>query len=251
MIELGKHPYHQPEVSVIMPIYLQNDRQTALTRDAILSIQASLKNLKREAEIILVDDASPLQAAAEEVKQLLSPHDKVIHHLTNLGVAASWNSGKALSRGEYVAIVNNDIRVPPGWVETMIKGFKRGAKVAITGPLVGGPLVEPAVWEWDASESPVSRDYVWFPGYCFMLKRTRFFEDFDERFTPANCEDTDYWERALRAGWRLLKVPVAIFHAEGATVKEINKSRAANLYAQANQKFKEKWGFDPVSKFYP
>ena len=82
-------------------------------------------------------------------------------------------------------------------------------------------------------------------GWCFMLTRDLYDEvgPFDEWFSPAFCEDTDYWHRAWQLGIELSPVPAArVVHAR----RTSSQTTAHDLLLQAHRyKYGWKHGVDP------
>lgn len=59
-----------------------------------------------------------------EDSKLMTRSDYVIHHWDNIGntktVSAAWNELAAMGRAEYLAVLNADIALSPGWDERLI-----------------------------------------------------------------------------------------------------------------------------------
>ena len=93
-------------VSVIIPVY-----QGA---DFVLSaIHSVLSQAGEDLEIIVVDDASP-DDAARRVAALGDARVHLVRHPHNRGIAAARNSGLAAARGEFVAFLDQDDLWIPG-----------------------------------------------------------------------------------------------------------------------------------------
>jgi GT2 family glycosyltransferase len=207
-------------------------------KDMVLGTIASVKGASKDYEFIIVDDGSTIPTGFMKKEADIY----VRHNPHNKGIAPCWNNGKNVSRGEYVVIINDDIRVPEGWLETMSSVFEKDEKVGVVGTMVAGPDVTPGLLD---GEHDIN--HKWTSGYCFMFKRDRFMEDFDEQFVPFNFEDIDMWERVLQAGFKIAKAPLAIFHAEGDTIHEMkyDETESINL-----QRFIKKWDFNPKEKYF-
>jgi glucosyl-dolichyl phosphate glucuronosyltransferase len=94
-------------------------------------------------EIIVIDDASV-------VPFILKPEDqriKIVRFDKEHGLSSSRNYGIQLSKGDYVAFIDDDCIANANWLEEIQKGIDRGAEI------LGGPLrplfkAEPPTW-WD------------------------------------------------------------------------------------------------------
>ncbi len=100
------------QVSFIIPLF----NNLALTRACVDSLQATLPSGLTH-EIILVDDGSTDDTRAW--LSTLTPPFRVVHNDRNLGYAAANNRAIALARGEFLALLNNDLVLLPHWLEPM------------------------------------------------------------------------------------------------------------------------------------
>jgi len=217
--------------SVIMPVYLREESHRKVVEDTIKSI----KQASGDYEFIIVDDGSTL-----DTKFLKKAADKYIRQ-KNQGISVAWNTGKNAAKGEYVVIVNDDVKVPLGWLDKLATGF-REENTGVSAPFLGNPSVTPFI---NIEEDLIKKER-FYPGYCFMLRKDRFFEDFDPQFTT-NCGDTDYWHRVLMAGFQLVRVRMGIWHKEGDVLHKLDYSRVTE---DSIEKFKAKHGFDPQTRYY-
>lgn len=77
-------------------------------------------NYPRDAyEVILVDNASTDQSVAYVREQF--PWVKIVQNSSNLGYAAGNNIGIRESKGDYIALLNNDTKVEPDWLMELVK----------------------------------------------------------------------------------------------------------------------------------
>jgi GT2 family glycosyltransferase len=79
-------------------------------------------------EVLLVDNGST-DGSIEFVKQQF-PWVRLLPQTENLGFAEANNRAERLARGEWVALLNNDTRVDPLWLEALLS--------AASDPAVGG-----------------------------------------------------------------------------------------------------------------
>jgi len=115
----------RPLVTVIIP----NFNGETVLRDCLASVQ---RQTHRPLQIIVVDDASTDQSMMiasqffEGIETIAQPR--------NRGFAATVNAGVRAARGKYVAVLNNDTRAEPRWIEASLEVFRRHADVGIVAP---------------------------------------------------------------------------------------------------------------------
>jgi glycosyltransferase involved in cell wall biosynthesis len=150
-------------------------------------------------EVVVIDNGSPH-------KRPLRAH--VYRFAENQGVAVAWNAGIRRASAPVVAVLNSDCLVEPGWDEALYEAVATGRRIAFPYTDHGDGL---------GFRQP---DQGGTAGWCFMLTLDTYREvgPFDERFSPAFCEDTDYWHRAWELGIELTPVPAArVSHARRTT----------------------------------
>jgi GT2 family glycosyltransferase len=197
---------------------------------------ASVKETREpDSEVILIDDGSSIELEGFQYEV-----DTFVRRRQNRGIAASWNEGLKLARGEYIAIINDDIIVNQGWLDKLRQALEFEDDYWISAPGVEG----------QQNGVGIEESYQWFPGYCFMLKREVLdtIGLFDEQFSPFDYEDTDYWTRVLQQGKKLVRnYSTTIKHVGGHVLHTLDYDNVNNVN---NAKFQTKWGFDPIPVFY-
>ena len=145
---------------------------------------------------------------------------------SNLGVAASWNLAiKAGFRHEWVMIVSDDVKFPPGALSEF---------AALSGP---DKVVLSSSW----------------PHWCAFTIGMRVVQDvglFDENFYPAYFEDTDYERRLDDAGISVHHGP-EVMHKNSSTLNTRGKhfTNANTASFDANHRYiTRKWstGVSPL-----
>lgn len=151
-----------------------------------------------------------------------------IFHEGNKGIATSWNDGLKAAMADdctHLAVFNDDIELCPNWWETCQKEFV--SNVHMVGLDADCPI-------------PLT-------GWFFVLdkKCLDIVGLFDEQFKGYTSEDADYLYRYLKAGFRLAKVRLDIFHHGAATLGQFKKENP--------EKFKEVWNenWHKLRKKYP
>jgi len=176
-------------------------------------------------EIIIVDNAS-----TDGSEQLVMPdeHVKVLRLPTNTFIFG-LNEGLAIANGNYVAFLNNDIVVEPGFVEACLERFSDTEDVfAVCARVLDGNGDEQGsrtrgFWKGGLffyqslqhSESPT--DCFFAVGGQSFFDRERLIElgSIDPLLHPMYHEDIELSYRAWKRGWRIRYAPTAIAHHVG------------------------------------
>jgi GT2 family glycosyltransferase len=202
-----------PRLSVVTAVF----NCLPLTQAMVAGLRATLPPGLTH-EIILVDDGST--DGTREWLATLGPPFRVVLNAGNLGYAAANNHGATLARGEFLALLNNDLVLRPGWLEPMLAAHRAlGPRAGIIGNVqtdartgavdhAGIAFNHQGKPEHDrAPPSPWSR---WFrpvrpvpaaTGACLLLTTALWRElgGFDEAYMNG-CEDIDLCLRAAAAG---------------------------------------------------
>jgi|SRR5579859_186152 len=190
------------------------------------------------AEIIVVDNGSSDGTPAAIRDRF--PSVKVIETHSNLGFAKANNIGMAMSRGQYVCLVNSDVVIPAGCFEKMIEFMKANPEVGLLGPKMLSPdggigasvMRLPTIWNTLCSALALHRiaphspvlggfemagypyneidDVEVLTGWFWMVPRAALQQvgGLDERFFMYG-EDIDWCKRFRQAGRRVVFFPNA------------------------------------------
>ncbi len=101
----------------------------------IENLLSSLKDFGKDAEILVVDNASTDDTAKISKK---FEHIKVVETGKNLGFAKGINFGAEKAKGDYFFFVNPDTVFEKGNLEDMVKIFESDKKIAV----LGGKLID-------------------------------------------------------------------------------------------------------------
>ncbi len=241
-------PRRRELVSIVIPAW----NNARLTRTCLGAIE---RYTAHPHEVIVVDNGS-----TDETPGMLAsmPGVRTIRNETNRGYAAATNQGLRAARGRHFVLLNNDVVVTPGWLETLLEHVRLDPRIGILGPrtnFASGPQLVPKVGygSLDGLEA-YARDFakankglrMVFPrvtGLC-MLVTGRCREAvglLDERFGLGNFEDDDYCLRAIQAGFQCaIAGDVFVHHFGSQTFKQM-KVDYAGLLAENRAKFMEKW----------
>ena len=222
-------------------------REVSRTRDGHPRVSIVVVSHRRHAEIgkCLSDLAAQHATAPFEVVLLLQayPHGvpeslvatfsgafplSVYHSERGLGVHAARNAALARCTGEIIAFLDDDVRVPPDWLEALVP-YYADQSVGGVGGFVRHPgstrlvtrLLRPALGlsarryriDWGgfhaipwASHPERDQDADWLSGCNMSFRRTALDRvgGFDEGYGRYGFDDVDVGLRVRRAGWRLV-----------------------------------------------
>ena len=200
--------------------------------------------------IILVDDGSepPLDIEGADVS-IRTEESFGLSTTTNLGISSSL----ARLDTEYTLILDGDTHIPNGdisWLDRFIYELEEGgpscgcvgATSDYSNPpqqILAAPLTYLADWEGGSKTNP---DAIWFMGFAVLFRKTalRHVGMFDERYNPANYEDTDY-AVALRAAGYSIRVACSVYiHHD--KYEKMPEAVTKMLIHKNGQKFYRKWG---------
>lgn len=203
-------------VSIIIPVH----NQSKFTKKIIPNIK---ETVHIPHEIIIVDDGS-----TDDTAEYLKTQDvTVITNSINKGVYAAWNQGCRAAKGDWFAILNNDLTLPDGWLETLLRHDQ-----FVVCPSYQHTEKIPANWEKRnvvmSRRPPRLRETKkpglfpsGFAGFCFMFAREVWESvgEFDEKRFRYWYGDNDFWIRVQGAGYKPLQsLNVEILHNHSQTV---------------------------------
>ncbi len=211
----------QPWVSVIIVSYNNCSHLQACFHSLLEANDA-------EVELILIDnhssDGSPDYVAEH------FPTVKVIRNEDNHGFGRANNQGAQLAQGEYLAFLNPDTAVTPGWLEKLIVVLESDETIGLVTPkillldqpkmintagndvhLTGLTLCRGMGLSYEALAEPAAVGAV--SGAAFVIRRDLFVKlgGFDAAFFMY-FEDTDLSLRARLLGYECRYVPEAVIY---------------------------------------
>lgn len=236
-----------PKVSVVI-VNLNGKRH-------IENCLASLHELdypKDSLQIVFVDNASSdgsiqlLEARGERREGRL----KLITNKENVGFAGAVNQGVKEASGDYVVLLNNDMKVDKKWLTELVKPVLADSDLACTGSKVlnwdgtkidfvsGMMNFEGRGFQVDfekkhkktADNKP--QDMLFVNGGSMLVRRDVFLEigGFDEDYF-AFYEDVDFGWRTWIAGYRVRYIPTSIaYHRHHGTSSAFGQEKLQLLY---------------------
>lgn len=188
------------DVDVVIPVYGRFD----LVKNCLDAIPAAAGDVSYR--IIVVDDYSPDQVAADAFYATLPMSLRVVRRQRNGGYPAAVNSGAAIGSAAAILVLNSDVELSPGAIARLYETLMNDDSVplspidpansdgiGIVAPLLtfppdsaGGEKVQHAGLFFDLWANPVHRYIGWSPdndrvmkptgvqavsGACMMIKR--------------------------------------------------------------------------------
>jgi len=114
------------KVSFIIPLY----NGLELTKTCLRTLQDTVPAAVAY-EVIFVDDGST-DGTREWLETLSAPCRALINQ-ENLRYAGSNNRGAEAATGEFLALLNNDLELLPGWLEPMLAALEEDQSLALIG----------------------------------------------------------------------------------------------------------------------
>ena len=200
-------------------------------------------------DIVVADNASTDGSA--EWLAAAHPEVAVVRHPENWLFARGNNAAVPQATGDLLLFLNNDVEVPPGWIEPLVAAMRPDV-VAVQPKLLqhadralfeyagaaGGFLDRDGIpftrgrlfstLERDRGQYDAARDVDWATGAAFLVRRDAFLDagGFDERF-GMHMEEIDLCWRLRRAGWRVRAEPASeVYHLGGASLPQGDPRKA-------------------------
>ena len=147
-IQLSANAVFEPGLlSVVIPFY----NMAPYIETCVNAVTSSTyKNI----EILIVNDGSTDRQSIEKLQLLAQQEHIVVVDRPNNGLALTRNFGAAAARGEYLAFLDADDRVAPGYYEKAINALKKNDNVFFAGAWVQYFENSHAVWPTFTPQPP-------------------------------------------------------------------------------------------------
>lgn len=241
-----------PKVSVVILTFNHADLSK-------ISIDSTLDRSKYpNFEVIVVDNNSDTKTINMLKKYQKEKSIKLILNSKNYGFAKGNNIGMRAATGDYIILLNNDVRVTPGWIERLVFRAK-DKKVGLVGPVTNSIGNEskidiaydpdkPKEIENQASEYTYSH---WgqtlklrnIAAFAWIMSRNTHNKigELDERFGMGLLEDDDYCMRVNQKNLNILCVDDAFVHHYGGASTTWGSKEFQLLFDTNKAKFEKKW----------
>jgi GT2 family glycosyltransferase/glycosyltransferase involved in cell wall biosynthesis len=217
--------------SVIIP----NWDGRELLDECLPSVVADVAATPGQHEVIVVDNGSVDDSVA--FLRANFPSVRVVALPSNEGFIGGCNAGARAARGRYLVMLNNDMKVAPGFLRTLLAGFQNPSVFAVTAQILFADPTKPrqetgktygrfARGELVLGHAlPSNDDRAYSPvfyagGGSSAYDRAKFSDlgGFDSLLHPFYVEDTDLSYRAWKRGWpSVLARDAIVYHKHRST----------------------------------
>jgi len=203
-------------------------------------------------EIIVADNASTDDSLA--FLQAEYPQVRIIVNAENGGFAKGYNDALKLVHAEYYVLLNSDVEVTPGWIDSVISLMDSDKSIAACQPKIrafhnkalfeyagaaggyidkyGYPFCRGRIFESleeDKGQYDDVREVFWATGACMFVRAECFHRvhGFDVDFF-AHMEEIDLCWRLKNLGYKIMYCPASVvYHVGGGT---LNKTSPQKTY---------------------
>ena len=193
-----------PAVTVVVP-----------TRGRAAYLEVTLDSLCRQRsraahELLVVDDGST--DATPAVAERLGV--RLIRHGERRSLNAARNTGIREARADLIAFVDDDVLVPPGWLDALVAGAERHPEAEA----FGGPIrprfeghtpracgrEDPPITTLDLGPDDVEATMVWGANFAVRRSAIERIGEFDESLDRAHGDEEDWLLRLRASGGRIV-----------------------------------------------
>jgi glycosyltransferase involved in cell wall biosynthesis len=139
---------------------------------------------------------------------------RVVRHGDRRGLNAARNTGLREARGDLIAFVDDDVFVPPGWLDALANGAERHPEAEA----FGGPIrprfeghtpracgrEDPPITALDLGPADVEAEVVWGANFAVRRSAVERVGEFDESFDRGHGDEEDWLMRLRAAGGRIV-----------------------------------------------
>ncbi len=230
-------------VSIVIPNY---------KKYPLIKHLPAIINACPQAEIIVVDDASP-DGAVSVIKQKF-PRVKVIANQVNQRFAASCNIGFAAARGEVVVLLNSDVAPKKNFLKFLLPHFDQSDVFAVSCLEIQNhdgrqefsgrnkcEFKRGFVVHWGVTINQFTKPGVncWGTGGSSAFDRKKYLNlgGMDVLYKPAYWEDIDLsWTAREKFGWKILFEPRSqVYHNHETTNVSVFGKQQMETMALRNQ----------------
>jgi glycosyltransferase involved in cell wall biosynthesis len=197
-------PMDRPALTVVVP-----------TRGRAAYLEVTLDSLRRQRtriphEILVVDDGAA--DATPEIAERFGA--RLVRHGERRNLNVARNTGAREASADLIAFLDDDVFVPPGWLEALVEGAGRYPDAeAFGGPirarLEGKPprgcgREGPPITALDLGSEDVEADMVWGANFAVRRSAVERIGPFDETRDRLHGDEEDWLLRLRAAGGKIV-----------------------------------------------
>lgn len=226
------------KISVVIPVYKNKELLMANLRHNHTYLKSN--------EIIIVDDAS--RAGIKEAVKDSFPDIVVIERTVNTGFSQTVNDGVAKSRGEFIFLLNSDVKLRDNSFEKAIAHLEKNkvlfavsfAQIEKDGSIVGKNSIyfTRGLLQHKKASNLLPGLNAWAEGGASIVRASYFkaLDGFDTLYAPFYWEDIDLSYRAYKRGWKVLFDPeILVEHHHESTIGKYFVKKTISTIAFRNQ----------------
>jgi tetratricopeptide (TPR) repeat protein len=203
---------YQSKIGIVIPVL---DMSPSTPGHNILGLLDDLTELDAEVTVIFNNT---------EIGLKLKDHPRINHFAIlseNVGVSRAWNIGIDISRSEFTAVLNADLRLKPQVILDLVSAIESDDKVAMSGPqgcLGDLNLNGKEISKLIKGEFIEIKEVDLVMGFMFAVRTDLFHSGilkFDNHLTPAFSEEIDISRQIKKAKMKIIAVPTVDFDHGG------------------------------------
>ncbi len=217
-------------ITVVIPNY--NGR--LLLEQYLPSVFVSLHFAKVDYEFIVVDDCSTDSSVAFLQDQY--PNIKILKNTNNIGFSKTCNRGIMAAKGDFLLLLNSDIKLTPSYIKICLDNFKGNNTFAVMGKAIDdspNPQTTGVFFKQDLfsikkypNHQNDETHFISGANTLFNTRKLQVLGGFNPIFSPYYFEDDDLSFRAMLKGWKSYFIKEAVcYHLGAKTIRSNAKKR--------------------------
>ncbi len=241
-------------ISVVIPVF----NQSSLTQCCLKSLlEHSARAPHGVGEVVVInnastDDTATVLAGFSQSFKTSGIRLQILHNDKNVGFGRACNQGIRESKGEYLAILNNDTWLMPNWDQALMQALEKN-QLDLVGPYFDEkPLSENML---DRAQTFIQKNHsglrhhfvpilMFFKRSAIELLKFDHGGIFDERFF-VTYEDTDLKHRMCLAGLKYAQTGSCYIWHRSMGTRSQKGLLPSGYEVEGLRLFIEKWKFDP------
>lgn len=238
-------------ISVVIPNY--NGRK--LLQETLPTVIKAAEDTQLPFEIIIADDCSK-DDSVFFIREFY-PSVKLVLGERNRGFSPTINSGIFAAQYSHVLLLNNDVKLSPGYFNSLLRYFQKTDTFGVTGKIVGWdddevqdggkiPSFHGLKIKTSGNYLPVRKEKdqwcysMYLSGASAFIDRAKLMQlgGFDELFAPFYVEDFELCLRAWRMGWKCYYDDFAVCrHKLSVSIKSSHRKKSIKVVYDRNKMF--------------